>query len=44
MLIGISTFMTSTPYRSLVNSAMLPVTISGFFFAYSSPFSSAPSS
>ncbi len=33
MLIGTSTFMTSTPYRSFVNSVMLAVTISGFFFA-----------
>jgi hypothetical protein len=33
MLTGTSTFMTSTPYRSFVNSSMLFVTISGFFFA-----------
>ena len=35
---------TSMPYLSLVNSAIDPITISGFFFANSNPFSSMPSS
>src|SRR5438045_1891338 len=38
MLTGTSTFITSTPYWSFVNSAMDWITISGFFRANSSLF------
>ena len=40
MFTGTSTFSTSAPYWSLVNSSMLRVTMSGFFFANASDFSS----